>query len=346
MYTCDSFSVRFCQSTRKHFNNTVLSLSALQKFDKNPFIVCIVTPELNILLLANSTLLSKISHSSHKLRVDNIRGSFNGSDIIQVIEKFSNCPENFESLFQIHATYTFKENLTRLVEATNNIAPTGQKYNPSTKDKAYIKDSPARANKFVFSTDFQTLKEDLDNRVKKAQNEIVIAALIDNVNIRGRVIEYLITSDSESLSRKQVIELLYNNKPIQGLKMSNNLGDYSKEFEYYSTQTDIKTKVLFSSSNPKGYNIDKMLEFLSEPNSVFMIYIVGIDDDGCIKAALSSVFDSRLLEGSLIMSHWAGRNSRGTTQFIGNSLSEILANNPFAINEVKATEYLENLLLL
>ena len=63
-------------------SNTVLSLSALQKYDDKPFIVCIVTPDTNYMMLANSTFLKKISHSSQELRVDNIRGSFNGSDIM------------------------------------------------------------------------------------------------------------------------------------------------------------------------------------------------------------------------------------------------------------------------
>lgn len=37
-------------------------------------------------LYANSTLLRKISHSSQELRVDNIKDSFDGSDIIRELE--------------------------------------------------------------------------------------------------------------------------------------------------------------------------------------------------------------------------------------------------------------------
>ena len=68
-------------------------------------------------------LLRKISHSSQELRVDNIKGSFNGSDIMRDFMGVSNEPDNFEFLFTSHRNYTFEENLERLVEATNNIHP-------------------------------------------------------------------------------------------------------------------------------------------------------------------------------------------------------------------------------
>ena len=71
VYYCQDFALRFCTAKGKTFSNTVLSLSALQKYDKLPFIVCIVTLEKNFLLLANTTFLRKISHSSQELRVNN-----------------------------------------------------------------------------------------------------------------------------------------------------------------------------------------------------------------------------------------------------------------------------------
>ena len=44
VYFCPDFAIRFSQSQRERMSNTVLSLSALQKYDSIPFIVCIVTP--------------------------------------------------------------------------------------------------------------------------------------------------------------------------------------------------------------------------------------------------------------------------------------------------------------
>ncbi len=69
------FAIRFSESKGSSFSNTVLSLSRLQKYDNEPFIVCLITPKKNFLYISNSTFLQKISHSSLKLRVDNIKGS-------------------------------------------------------------------------------------------------------------------------------------------------------------------------------------------------------------------------------------------------------------------------------
>ena len=96
VFFCHDFAIRFCTANSRSFSNTVLSLSALQKYDKIPFVVCLVTPYRNYLMLANTTFLRKISHSSQELRVDNIKGSFNGSDIMRDFEGIENEPSNFE----------------------------------------------------------------------------------------------------------------------------------------------------------------------------------------------------------------------------------------------------------
>ena len=75
IYYCENFAIRFSKATSENFSNTVLSLSALQKYDNRPVIVCVVLSTKNYMLLANTTCLKKISHSSQQLRVDNIKGS-------------------------------------------------------------------------------------------------------------------------------------------------------------------------------------------------------------------------------------------------------------------------------
>ena len=323
VYYCNDFAIRFSKSENRRMSNTVLSLSALQKYDSKPFIVCIVASDTNYLLLANTSFLTKISHSSRELRVDNIKGSFNGSDIMEKVGELDNIPENFEKLFAFHLGFSFEENLERLVESTNNITGRVQKFEANMSELKTLNDSIGRAKSFVGSDDYLDLKEDLANRVKKVQGEIAIAALIDNVNIRGRVIEYLITDNGSSLKDK-IIDALRNKKPIMNFKTEDKLGDYSKEYPSFSTETDIKTKVMFLEGNPKAYNIDKLLRFLASNNSVYMIYLLGIDKDGKIIARLCSVFDRRLIEATSIMHHWAGRNSRGVAQFMGSSLTDIL----------------------
>ena len=163
----------------------MLSLSSLQKYDNKPVIVCLITPLENILYLINTTFLIKISHSSQDLRVDNIKGSFNGSDIMRYFENIKNAPENFEELYSIHENYTFNENLERLVETTNDIQPTGQKFYPTVQEKAIIYDSINRAKAFITANDYSVLNRELDDKVKIVSKEIIIASLIDNVNLRG-----------------------------------------------------------------------------------------------------------------------------------------------------------------
>lgn len=324
VFYCDWFAIRFCQSklNSSTFSGVVLSLSKLQKFDSTPFIVCLVTPTKNYLFLANSTYLKKISHSSQQLRTDNIRGSFLGSNILRNYAGIDNIPENFEFLYTSHENYTFEENLERLVEATNNIVPKGKRFVPNDEQEECIKKSVDRAISFLESEEYDILNNDLNNRVYSVEAEIAIAAFIDNVNLRGRIIEYLITAEDDL--KATLMQCLHDSEPLPQIFTDDKLGDYEREFEHYITETDIKTKVLFLSSNPKGYNIDKLLSFLSKKNSVYLVYVVAIDNNKKIQTQLCSMFNHQLLSGTRIIKHWAGRNSRGVTQYDGKDLEAVV----------------------
>lgn len=345
VFSCSDFSIRFCHASKKKPSNTVASLSKLRNYDNRPFIVCIVTPNENFLLLANTTFLLKISHSSQQLRIDNIKGSFNVSDITRIFNGIENKPENFEKLFYLHKSIHFEENLVRLVETSSKITPNRKRFEPNAEQREIIKEAPARAIRFISSKEYIELENDLRRRLKKVQNEIAKAVAIENVNLRGRIIEYLITSDDGPI-KEQIIDCLRENNPIPEFKTEDDLADYRKDYESFSIAIEIKTKILSLNSNPKGYNIDKLLAFLSKPNNIYMIYIVGLSNDGYTNAVLCSVFDKRLLENIAIQYHWGGRNSSGITQFKGNSLLDIL-NNPQSMIDIKlANNYIEKLLAL
>ena len=339
VFYCGDFAIRFCTASSRSFSNTVLSLSALQKYDNMPFIVCLVTPEKNYLMLSNTTFLRKISHSSQELRVDNIKGSFNGSDIMRDFEGVMNEPQNFEFLFTSHENYTFKENLERLVEATNNIHPTGKKFSPSNQQIDCIMRSVERANAFLASSDYDTLNADLQERVNAVASEIAIAAFIDNVNLRGRIIEYLITSADDL--RTVLIDALHKGTPLPEIYTADELGDYERNFDDFDTETDIKTKILFLSSNPKGYNIDKLLTFLATEKSVYLIYVVAIDEHKKISTRLCSMYNRQILNGTRIIKHWAGRNSRGVTQYDGSALESTIFNYDSSIDTSAATSFIK-----
>ncbi len=346
VFYCADFAVRFSASASVNFGNTVLSLSNLKKVDDRPVIVCLVTPTANHCFLANTTLLKKISHSSQELRENNIKGSFNGSDIMRSLEGIPNNATNLERLFEIHAGIGFDENLPRLVEATNNISPSGEKFAVGSAEQTTILHAPERAASFVNSADARTLKAELDKKVEAFKNEILLASLIENVNVRGRIIEYLIAVEDEKLRSELVYALQNRGKGIPAFKTDNALGDYQRIFDAYHTETDVKTKIMILNSNPKAYNIDKMLEFLAHEKSVFMFYFVGVDATKIVNTVLVSMFEANLLGCTIVLRHWAGRNSRGVTQFEGKTINSLISSPTFAVDQRSAAAFLHKLIAL
>lgn len=344
VFYSENLAIRFSSSHSTGFSNTVLSLSNLQKFDELPFLVCLVTPQKNYIYLSNTTFLQKISHSSQQLREDNIRGSFNGSDISKEFNGITNSPEYFEDLFAIHEELGFSGNLVRLVEATTGISPSGSKCELTKTDVTAIMLAPQRAVEFVGSSDYDQLKSDLDARVAKYKNEILIAGFIENVNIRGRVIEYLIAGEDDALRANLVKELHNSNKKISRFATKNSLGDYTKIFNKYYTATDVKTKIMILKSNPKAYNIDKLLLFLAKEKSVFMFYFIGLEPNKIVAQTLISVFQTDLLNSTILLKHWAGRNARGVTQFQGEVIHKLILSPANNIDVAASKKFLQGLI--
>lgn len=348
VYHNDYFAVRFCYSkyASDSFSNTVLSLSALEKYDRIPFFIVLVRqPSTNLILLANTTFLKKISHSSQELSMTNIKGSFNGSDIMREYEAKSNSPENFDFLFALHQGLDWEDNLSRLVDASSNIKPVNQKFIPSSAEANNIYNSVFRAIDFVSSNNFSVLEDDLNERCNKSRKEILIASHIENTNIRGRLIESLITSDDDI--RQHIIKNLHNlETALPSYDTKNGLGDYYREFSNGDTYTDIKTKVIYLNSNPKAYNVDKFLKQMADSRSVFLFFFIGVDENSIFKTLLCSVYHGKLIDNTLLQFHWAGRNTRGVAQFSGMAIDEMLKEKNFTnnINIEKAEFFLQELL--
>lgn len=333
----DFFAIRFCFSKNGSFSNTVLSLSALEKYDKIPFFVVLVNGNKdNVIYLCNTTFLSKISHSSQELSMQNIKGSFNGSDIIKLYNNISNEPQNFDTLFAIHEGMEWEDNLRRLVDASARITPNSEKFNPNKDQIKTLMKAPDRAKSFIESKNFVVLLEDLQERCQKSSEAIFVASHIENVNIRGRLIEAIITADDTT--RHKLLKDLSNLEqalPIYDTK--NSLGDYIRHFEDSDTYTDIKTKIIYLGSNPKAYNIDKFLNCMSEEQSVFLFFFIGIDKDGIMNTILASVFHKELLDTMQLQFHWAGRSTRGVAQFSGTAIDTMLRRKEF-LNDISLDE--------
>ena len=348
IFYCPYFAARFCYSRNGSFSNTVLALSALQKYDHIPVFVILVKGNAdNEIFLANSTFIKKISHSSKELRIDNIRGCFNGSDIMREYQGIKNNASNYQRLFAFHSGLSWEDNLERLVYTSASIKGKKTKYVPQKFAITNIYDSVRRAIAFVESSNYRVLLDDLNSRVESCKSEIYIASCIENVNLRGNLIEFLIAADEKERAKvKANIRHIQQAMPSLGRK--HDLGDFKCSFENGDTLTDIKSKVVYLDSNPKAYNIDKFLETMGEEKTVFFFYFIGIDETGIMNTILCSVYHSKLLEATHVQHHWAGRNSRGVTQFVGKDIDEMLREKDFKnqLDEKQAKDFLDALLSL
>lgn len=296
VYVGDGYAFRFSEARTGTFSNTVLSLSALQMHDSRPFVVVVVRAHTVDFLLANSTFLKKISHSSLQLRSDNIKGSFNGTDIMTEYEGLANRPENFDQLFALHSAFTWQENVDRLVEATTAIVGRDSRFRPSDAQRAILLAAPERAAAAIASPAFREVERELRETIASRQQAIVKAAQVDNVNLRGNAIEQIVT----------------------GATNRHDLGDLIKEVDGGALIIDIKTKLADRASAPKAYNVDKMLAFLARPGSVLAFLMLVVDTrSGTLSARLLPVLESSILDATGVQHHWAGRVSRGVTQLSG-----------------------------
>jgi hypothetical protein len=297
VFVVEGFALRFCEANTPSFSNVVLSLSALQKHDCLPFVVCIVRPDRVEFRLANATFLRRISHSSHNLRVDNIRGSFLGHDILDQYEDVPNLPEHLDELFAIRSEFTWQENVARLVDATNAIVPRSTRFDVTGDALARLLEAPRRAATALTAAGFREVERQLSALIERHRDELLRAVALDNVNIRGNTIEKIITGE---VNAHRLDDLIFGLAPDSQLIV------------------DIKTKLLDRASAPKAYNIDKMLRLLAQPDSVFAFFFVGLDAaHHTVHTRLVSIFDPVILSATRIQTHWAGRVSRGVTQLTG-----------------------------
>lgn len=346
LYYCDDFAIRFLwngKNNEKKISNTALSLEKIKMFDDRPLVLCIVTREKNHLALMNSTFIKKVSHSSKELNLDHIRGSVNVPNIMMEFAGYENEPPFFEFLYAYHEGLGFEENFERIMAGTGAIKGRITKFEVTQDIEERILSSIDRAKKFMESEEYKDLKSDLDHRVGKVKEELVLASSIRNHKLRGGLMEYLITDDASPL-KTEIIKALKAKAPLPDFRTDDGLGDFSKSYESYITETDIKTKDLSHVGNPKAYNIDKFLEFLSSDKAVYMIYLLGVDENGKITTHLCSGLDKRLIEASKLAHHWSGQNSRGTVQFIGKELAAILDTDGNDIDEEVARIYLLDLI--
>jgi hypothetical protein len=77
-----------------------------------------------------------------------------------------------------------------------------------------------------------------------------------------------------------------------------------------------------------------------------MFYFVGVEPGRIVNTALVSMFQRRLLDATILLKHWSGRNSRGVTQFEGRAINHLIERPEHDINERQATAFLEQVIAL
>ncbi len=328
LYVGPALAVRFSQVNKPDgpFSNVVLSLRALLKVDDRPVLVCVVQPGRTRLLLANTTMLRKISHSSKSLRVDNVRGSFLGSDIAPSVAGLDNTPANFEALFAHHLLLDPDEQLERLVVATQGITPTKQRLRLTPAMEGLLMQAPARAAALADERELQQLTDAAQRQATTFADALGRAAEHDNVNLRGQLIEVLVLG-TEAEARAAALALASGRTPTLP-PLGHGLGDAARQVGGHLLLIDLKSKRLDMPSNPKGYNVDKALAHLATADGALGLLLVGLRPGAPPIVRFASIFEPRLLATARVVDHWAGRGGRGVTLLSGEALRAVIEEGP------------------
>jgi len=325
VYYNDKISIRF-SSAKNGYSNTFLGFQKILDNDSKPLIACIIRKDKIEFLIANTTFINCIFHSSKNLTVENIRGSANLSNIIREFSELKNEPQNFPKLFELHLEILQKDNIERIVENTLQIKAKGERFNPTESQLNVIRESPNVIKEIEQESEFIELKEELFQKVNELKDQILKTSTIDNVNLRGNAIEQLITEDENSHELGDIFEIINDNCSII---------------------IDVKSKLLNFSSAPKAYNIDKLLEAISKEKTYFGYLFIGVDDkNNEVKVRLVSFIDKFLITNTKIQHHWSGKNSRGTAQLTDNIKNVFENNFQNEIDTEQSKTFLEKLIKL
>lgn len=297
VFDAGDFAVRFAHASVDRFAGNVVSFAQIRKYDERPFLVCVLRPHRVETLLANSTFIAKVSHSSQALSLTKIRGTIVGSNILRELDGIENAPPNFEVLFARHEELAWEDNLERIVECTTGILPRGEKYSPTMDERERILGSIQEASAVLTAGEIDDVAVRLYAVVDERREDILRAAAQNNVNLRGNAIEQIITGGANT----------------------HGLGDQT----FYLPRgtrvfVDIKSKLRGRLSNPKLYNIDKLLRALADGRTVMVVLFVEVDLEARhVAARLVNVLDEVVRTATRVQPHWAGRGSRGVTQMVG-----------------------------
>lgn len=323
LWVGNDLCIRANQSRGEAFTNTVVSVRKLLQYDDRPIVACQLFPGGLRLLLANTTFVTKVSHSSHGFRTEHPIGSILGTDIAPQHAGIVNEPGGFARLWALHAAADPAVNLARIATATSSLDRPKMTWLPTSEQRDHMLAAPLLAQRVVGLAAYERAAADLDSRVAARRDAILAAAANPNRKVRGTEIEQIVTAAIATHA----------------------LADLQLEIDTVTIAVDVKFKRLDRSSSPKGYDVGKFLRLLAAGERLLAIYFVGVDPErGLLFTRLCSVFDRQVLAQSRVEARWSRRGSLGTVQFHGD-LSTIWAPSFREVIDVPAaTAWIERLL--
>jgi hypothetical protein len=76
-----------------------------------------------------------------------------------------------------------------------------------------------------------------------------------------------------------------------------------------------------------------------------MFYFIGLEPNKIANQILVSMFQTDLLNSTILLKHWSGRNSRGVTQFQGETIHKLLlSSDNNEINKEESGQFLTTLI--
>ncbi len=110
----------------------VAALHKLCEYDDRPIVVCLLTTRGMRLLLANTSLIEKVSERSYRLANENLTGSVLDTDILAALDGIANLPDNFEKLWTAHQASDRIANIERIVGTTQAMHAVSAAENPGS----------------------------------------------------------------------------------------------------------------------------------------------------------------------------------------------------------------------
>lgn len=307
-------ALRLARSKGPSLPNTLVGFALIRKHDDKPVVIVHLHGKNVSFKMANSTLIAKVVHSSHHLTTKRIVGSINGTDLLPAsLDGTPNTEENLVQLFKEHEAADKDAALDRIVRATRALNTWSAKWKV---DWALVEQMLDLANMNAMNAATHPELAEMLNRVRNRENDIMKKIPAGVSKLKGKDIESVLTGDM----------------------VRHAFGDFSTSDGRF--EVDIKAHRVSAPSNPKAFNIDKLLRLLHE-RPVMPLYLFLAIADGKITPRYVSMLDETILNNTVRQPIWSGRNAYGGTQLTSHWADSAKGEHAYTINVMNAMAKLQ-----